>query len=89
MSRGSQGLTRGAQGRQTAATEAAWRRLWVPWELPGEALAPPWEAPRDNFGAKIDPKLDDFVARVFESVLLIFLKQFLMFFVFTDLKDIL
>ena len=72
MLRGSQGLTRGAQGRQTGATEAAWRRLWAPWGLPGEALGPPWEAPRDNFGAKIDPKLDDFAASVFESVLLKF-----------------
>ncbi len=40
MLRGSQGLTRGAQGRQTRATEAAWRRLWAPWGLPGEALGP-------------------------------------------------
>ena len=68
MLRGSQRLTRGAQGRQTGATEAAWRRLWAPWELLGEALAPPWEAPRDNFGVKIDPKLDDFAANVFEAV---------------------
>ena len=48
-----------------------------------------WEAPRDNFGAKIDPKLDDFAASVFESVLLKFFQRFLMFYVFTDLKDVL
>ena len=71
------------------ATQAAWRRLWAPWELPGEALEPPWEAPRDNFGTKIDPKLDDFAASVFESVLLKFVSDVLCFFAFTDLKDIL
>ena len=87
MLTGNHGLTRGAQGRQTGATEAAWRRLWAPWGLPGEALGPPWEAPRDNFGAKIDPKLDDFAASVFESVLLKFFSDFLCFCVFTDLKD--
>ena len=48
-----------------------------------------WEAPRDNFGVKIDPKLDDFAASVFESVLLKFFRDFLCLFVFTDLKDIL
>ena len=79
MLKGSQGLTRGAQGRQTGATESAWRRLWAPWGLPGEALGPPWEAPRDNFGTKIDAKLDDFAASVFESVLLKFFQRFLMF----------
>ena len=88
MLRGSQRLTRGAQGRQTGATEAAWRRLWAPWGLPGEALGPPWEAPRHNFSAKIDPKLDDFAASVFESVLLKFFSDFLCLFAFTDLKDI-
>ena len=88
MLRGSQGLTRGAQGRQTGATEAAWRRLWAPWGLPGEALGPPWEAPRNNFGAKNDSKLDDFVASVFDSVLLTFFSDFSCFFVFTDLKDV-
>ena len=50
---------------------------------------PPWEAPRVNFGAKIDPKLDDFAASVFDSVLLKFFSDFWCFFVFTDLKDIL
>ena len=89
MPRGSQRLSRGAWGSQTGVTEAAWRRLWAPWGLPGEALGPPWEAPRNNFGAKHDPKLDDFVASVFDSVLLTFFSDFSCFFVFTDLKDIL
>ena len=89
MLRGSQRLTRGAQGRQTGATEAAWRRLWDPWGLPGEALGPPWEAPGNNFGAKNDLKLDDFVASVFDSFLLTFFSDFSCFLVFTDLKDIL
>ena len=70
MLRGSQWLTRGAQGTQTGATEAAWRRRLAPWWLPREALGPPWEAPRDSFGTKIDPKLDDFAGNCFESVLL-------------------
>ena len=87
MLRGSQGLTRVAQGRQTGATEAAWRRLWAPWGLPGEALGPPWEAPRDNFGAKIDTELDDFAASVLESVLLKVCSDLLCVCVFTDLKD--
>ena len=82
MLRGSQGLTRGAQGRQTGATEAAWRRLWAPWGLPGKALGLPWEAPRDKFGAKIDPKLNAFAANVFESVLLKFFNDSLCFFCF-------
>ena len=84
MLKGSQGLTRGAQGRQTGATEAAWRRLWAPWGLPGETLGPHWEAPGDNFGAKIDPKLNDFAASVFDSVLLKFFSVFWCLFVFTD-----
>ena len=89
MLRGSRGLTGGAQGRRTGAPEAAWRHLLAAWGLPGEALGPPWEAPRDNFGAKIDPKLDDFPASVFESVSLKFFRDFSCFSVFTDLKDIL
>ena len=89
MPRGTQRLTRGAWGSQRGVTKAAWRRLWAAWGLPGEALGPPWEAPRDNFGAKIDPKLDDFAASVFESVLLKFFSNFLCFSAFTDLKDIL
>ena len=68
MLRGSQGLTRVAQGRQTGATEAAWRRLWAPWGLPGEALGLHWETPRDNFGATIYPTLDDFAANLVDAV---------------------
>ena len=67
MLRGSQRLTRGAWGSQTGVTEAAWRRLWAPWGLPGKALGPAWETPRGNFGANFDPKLDDFAANLFEA----------------------
>ena len=77
MLRGSQRLTRGAWGSQTGVTGAAWRRLWAPWELPGdslgaawEALAPAWETPRDHFGVKVDPKLHCFAASFFEAVFL-------------------
>ena len=68
MLRGSQRLTRGAQGRQTGATEAAWRRLWAAWGLPGEALGAAWETLRDHFGVKVDPKLQCFAASFFEAV---------------------
>ena len=67
MLRGSQGLTREAQGRQTGATEAAWRRLWAPWGLPGEALGPAWKTRSDHFGAKVYPKLHDFAASFFDT----------------------
>ena len=70
MLRRSQRLTRGAQGRQTGATEAAWRRLWAPWGLPGEALGPAWETPRDHFRAKFDFKLDCLAANFFEAIFL-------------------
>ena len=68
MPKGSQRLLRGAWGSQTGVTETAWRRLWAPWGLPGEALGPAWKTPRDNFGATVDPKLDDFAASFFEAV---------------------
>ena len=89
MPRGSQRLSRGAWGSQTGVTQAASRRLWAPWGLPGEALGPAWKTPRDHFEANVDPKLDDFAASVFNSVLLKFFNNLWCFFVFTDLKDIL
>ena len=61
MPRESHSLTRRAWGSQTGGTEAPWRRLEAPWGLPKKALGPAWETPRDSFGAKIDPKLDDFL----------------------------
>ena len=36
-----------------------------------EALGPAWKTPRDHFGAKVDPKLDDFAASFFDAVFLI------------------
>ena len=89
MLRGSQGLTRGAQGRQTGATEAAWRRLWAPWGLPGKALGPAWETPRDYFGVKVDAKLYYFASIFFEAVFLKFYNSLSCVFVFPNLKDIL
>ena len=89
MPRGSQGLTRGARGSQTGVTETAWRRLWALWGLPGEALGPAWETPRNNFGAKIDPKLDDFAAHFCESVLLKICSSISCFSDCPNLKDIL
>ena len=68
---------RGSQGEPREDKREPQRLPGDPWELPGEALAPPWEAPRDNFGAKIDPKLDDCAASVFESVLLKFFSDYL------------
>ena len=71
--KGSQRLTRGAWGIQTVVTEAALRRLWAPWGLPGEALAPAWGTPGDHFGAILDPKLNYFAANCFGAVSLKFL----------------
>ena len=68
MPTGSQRLSRGAWGSQTGVTEAAWRRLWAPWGLPGEALGPARQTPRDHFGPKVNPRLGDFAASFFEAV---------------------
>ena len=68
MPRGSQRLTRVAWRSQTGVTEAAWRRLWTLWGLPGEALGPAGETPRDHFGVKVDPKLYYVAAFLFEAV---------------------
>ena len=73
MPRGGHKLTRGAWRIQTGVTEAAWRRLWGPWWLPGEPPRSAWETSRDHFGANVDAKLDHVAANVFEAV---FLKLF-------------
>ena len=59
MPRGSQVLSKSAQGSQKAATEAVCEGLWAPWGgSAGTGLGRLWDAPRDTFGAKFDPKLD-------------------------------
>ena len=72
-------LSNSAQGSQKAATEAICVGLWAPRGGSGTRLGRVRDAPRDTFGAKFDPKLDDFAASVFESVLLKFFSNFLFF----------
>ena len=86
MLRGSQGLTRGAQGRQTGATEAAWRYLWAPWGLPGEAVEPAWETLRDHLGVKVDAKLHHFAAKSFKTIFRICVANFHVFVFFPTLR---
>ena len=87
MPRGSQRLTRGAWGSQRGVTEAAWRRFWAAWGLPGEALGPAWATPKDHFGVKIDPKRHYFASNFFEAVFLTFYSSLSCFFVFPNLKE--
>ena len=68
MPRGIQRLTRGAWGSQRGVTEAAWRRLWAAWGLPGDALGPAWATPKDHFGVKVDPKRHYFASFFLEAV---------------------
>ena len=72
MPRGSQVLTKRAQGSQKAATKAVREGLWDPRGGSGMGLGRVWDAPSDHFGAKCDPKLDKFAASFFETVFLKF-----------------